>query len=247
MYDFAIYAYLIRIEDRRTYQCIASYPTIADMLGIAVNMVRSELTNAVFRMEMLHLYEQKSESRDELVRQARKTMRDLVQTMATGIADHPDAEKLMKKLAEQLETVKGKKSYGYLPKPVKATVDEIVDQMERLPVVRECYDRWLELQGKVEGYYHDKDLVKRIPLSQQKEFRFIKSAVIKEAENIRQCNLYFEDRGMEQESEPEKFRNASYDYWPLRDVIRDESLTLEKWDDAVSEMEKLAATSMPGI
>ena len=25
-YEFYIYAYLIRIEDRRTYQCIVSYP-----------------------------------------------------------------------------------------------------------------------------------------------------------------------------------------------------------------------------
>ena len=35
----AIYAYLLRIEDRRTYQCIVSYPTIARKLGISVNTV----------------------------------------------------------------------------------------------------------------------------------------------------------------------------------------------------------------
>ena len=78
-----------------------------------IRSIRSELTNAVFRMDMFHLYEQKSQSRDELVRQARKAMRDLVQTMATGIVDHPDAKKLMQKLAEQLEDVKGKKSYDW--------------------------------------------------------------------------------------------------------------------------------------
>lgn len=38
-YEFYIYAYLIRIEDRRTYQCIVSYPTIASTLGFAVNTV----------------------------------------------------------------------------------------------------------------------------------------------------------------------------------------------------------------
>ena len=38
-YEFYIYAYLIRIEDRRTYQCIVSYPTIARALGISVNTV----------------------------------------------------------------------------------------------------------------------------------------------------------------------------------------------------------------
>lgn len=64
--------------------------------------------------------------------------------------------------------------------------------------------------------------------------------MIKEAENIRQCKLFFEDRGVEQESEPEEFRSASYDYWDLRDVIRDETLTLEERGDGVSELEKLA-------
>ena len=38
-YEFQIYAYLIRIEDRRTYQCIVSYATIAEALGFAVNTV----------------------------------------------------------------------------------------------------------------------------------------------------------------------------------------------------------------
>ena len=49
-----------------------------------------------------------------------------------------------------------KKSYGYLPKRLKKLVDEIVDEMERLPGVSKCYDQWLLLQGKVDSYYHDK-------------------------------------------------------------------------------------------
>ena len=188
---------------------------------------------------MFHLYEQKSQSRDELVRQARKAMQDLVQTMATGIVNHPDAEKLMQKLAEQLEDVTGKKSYGYLPKTVKKTVDEIVDQMERISVVSECYDKWLELQGKVDSYYHDKPQV-RVPLSQQKEFRQIKNAVIQEAENIWLGKLTFEDRKMSAEDEPEAFKEFSFNYWGLQDTIRNERLTLEERDNAVAGMKEIA-------
>ena len=135
--------------------------------------------------------------------------------------------------------MKGKKSYWYLPKAQKKLVDRIVDEMERLPSVKKCYEQWQILQGKVDAYYHDKEQ-KRIPLSQQKEFRSIKNAVIKEAENIRQCKLFFEDKGVEQESEPEEFRDESYDYWTLRDVIRDESLTMDERGEAVSELEELA-------
>ena len=47
-------------------------------------------------------------------------------------------EMLMTELSQKLETVKGKKSYGYLPKSLKPLVDRIVDEMERLPAVAEC-------------------------------------------------------------------------------------------------------------
>ena len=188
---------------------------------------------------MLHLYEQKSESRDELVREARRALLELVQTMRDSMCDHPDAERLVLELAAQLETVKGKKSYGYLPKRLKKLVDEIVDEMERLPGVSKCYDQWLMLQGKVDSYYHDKPQ-ERIPLSQQKEFRQIKNAVIQEAERLRLGEITFEEKGLNQQDEPEEYRNASYAYWTLRDIIRDESLTMEERSDAVSEMDKLA-------
>ena len=204
-----------------------------------IRQIKSKLTNDIFRNEMLHLYEQKSDSRDELVREARRAMLELVQTMRDSMCDHPDAERLVLELAAQLGTVKGKKSYGYLPKRLKQLVDEIVDEMERLPVVNKCYDHWLMLQGKVDSYYHDKPQ-ERIPLSQQKEFRKIKNAVIQEAECLRLGEIGFEEKGLNQQDEPEEYRNASYDYWTLRDVIRDESLTMEERSDAVSEMDKLA-------
>ena len=126
-----------------------------------IRQIKSRLTNDIFRDEMLHLYEQKSESRDELVRQARRSMLELVQAMRDGLCDHPEAERLMQELAAGLGTVKGKKSYGYLSKPVKKTVDEVVDKLEELQVVRACYDQWCRLQGEVESCYHDKPREKK--------------------------------------------------------------------------------------
>ena len=119
---------------------------------------------------------------------------------------------------------------------LKALVDKIVDQMERIKAVGECYENWLVLQGKVDAYYHGKDR-RRIPLSQQKDFRAIKNAVIKEAENIRKCNLFFEDKGVEAESEPEDFEyfttfeNSHYckpnlDYY--REILEKRSLKPEE-------------------
>ena len=204
-----------------------------------IRQIKSKLTNDIFQQEMLHLYEQKTVSRDQLVREARQAMRELVQQMRTRICDHPEAERLMQELALQLETVKGKKSYGYLTKKQKALVDEIVDQMEQLPTVAECYEQWWQLQGQVEDFYSEKER-HRPPLSRQKEFRQIKNAVIQEAETIRLGEITFEDDNLDQNDEAEKDENVSWDFRTLRIDVQDEYSSLAERDDAVESMRELA-------
>ena len=206
-----------------------------------IRQIKSKLTNDIFQQEMLHLYEQKTVSRDQLVREARQAMRELVQQMQTRICDHPEAERLMQELALQLETVKGKKSYGYLPKKQKALVDEIVDQMEQLPTVAECYEQWWQLQGQVEDFYSEKER-HRPPLSRQKEFRQIKNAVIQEAETIRLGKITFEDETLDlrQGDEVDNGKDVSWDFRTLRMDVQDEYSSLAERDDAVESMRELA-------
>ena len=206
-----------------------------------IRQIKSKLTNDIFQQEMLHLYEQKTVSRDQLVREARQAMRELVQQMRTRICDHPEAERLMQELALQLETVKGKKSYGYLPKKQKALVDEIVDQMEQLPTVAECYEQWWQLQGQVEDFYSEKER-HRPPLSRQKEFRQIKNAVIQEAETIRLGKITFEDETLDlrQGDEVDNGKDVSWDFRTLRMDVQDEYSSLAERDDAVESMRELA-------
>ena len=214
-------------------------PKEAYLTQEGIRKIKSTLTNQIFQQEMLHTYEQKSQSRDELVREARRTIRKLTQEMARSICSVPEIEQKMEQLAGQLETVKGKKSYGYLPKPVKKTVDEIVDKLEELPVVRECYDQWRALQNEVDSYYHDKPKEKK-KLSQEKEFRQIKNAVIQEAERIRLGDITFEDADLTGHDEPEQVRGESYACWELRQIIQDDTLPLADRDGATEELERLA-------
>ena len=206
-----------------------------------IRQIKSKLTNDIFQQEMLHLYEQKTISCDQLVREARQAMRELVQQMRTRICDHPEAERLMQELVLQLETVKGKKSYGYLPKKQKALVDEIVDQMEQLPTVAECYEQWWQLQGQVEDFYSEKER-HRPPLSRQKEFRQIKNAVIQEAETIRLGKITFEDETLDlrQGDEVDNGKDVSWDFRTLRMDVQDEYSSLAERDDAVESMRELA-------
>ena len=114
-----------------------------------------------------------------------------------------------------------------------------MDKLEELPVVRECYDQWCVLQSEVDSYYHDKPREKK-KLSQEKEFRQIKNAVIQEAERIRLGEITFEDADLSDHDEPEQVRGESYDCWELRQIIRDDSLPLEDRDGAAEELERLA-------
>lgn len=217
----------------------STMPGEAYLTREGIRRIKSVLTNQIFRQEMLHTYEQKSQSRDELVREARRAMSQLTREMADGIYDCPAAESLMQKLAVQLESVKGKKSYGYLPKPVKKTVDEIVDELEKLPVVKQCYEQWLLLQNQIDSYYHDSPRARK-KLSQEKEFRQIKNAVIREAERLRLGEPTFEDGELSERDEEVDEREISFACEELRWLLLDGRLPLEARDQAAERLERLA-------
>ena len=214
----------------------SAVPGEAYLTREGIRKIKSTLTNQIFRQEMLHTYEQKSQSQDEVVREARQTIRKLPQEMARTICTRPEIEQKMAQLAEQLETVKGKKSYGYLSKPVKKTVDEVVDKLEELLVVRECYDQWCILQNEVENYCHDKPR-ERKKLAQEKKFRQIKNAIIQEAENIRLGVMTFEDEKVEDRDEWVENWEVSYECLRLRAKIEDRKLPLDQRDEAVGDLE----------
>ena len=204
-----------------------------------IRQIKSTLTNQIFQQELLHLYEEKSASRDELVRQTRQAMLELAQRMRDGLCICPTAEQKFWELSQKLDDVQGKKVYGYLPKSLRQLADEVVDAMEKLPTVNECYQKWWELQCQLNDYYSEQQR-QRPPLSQQKEFRQIKNAVIQEAEHIRQARMSFEDTALAQEDEQIDDRSMSYDCWELRKNIADESTPLEERDNAAAELEQIA-------
>ena len=204
-----------------------------------IRSIRSQLTNDIFQQELLHVYEQKSVSRDELVKESRKVMLELSCQMRDTICEHTQAEQMIWKLSQQLGEVKGKKSYGYLPRPMKRQVGEIVDQLEQIPIVNECYQKWWELQCQVNEFYSGKKQ-QRPPLSKQKEFRAIRNAVIREAEKIRLGKITFEDEKLEERGEWVENWEVSHDCLRLRARIEGNKLPLEQRDEAAEDLERLA-------
>ena len=215
-------------------------PNQAYLSKDGIRQIKSTLTNQIFRQELLYDYEQKSKSRGELVAEARKAMLELAKDMREMTCIHPEAEQMIWDLSRQLGQVGSKKTYGYLPKPMKKLVDEIVDQMARLPTVDACYQTWWELQCQVEDYYSEGKKRLRLPLSQQKEFRQIKNAVIREAEHIRMNRFSFEDEEMQDDDEQISAYAMSYACQDLQSVANDESYPLEERDEAAEQLEQLA-------
>ena len=204
-----------------------------------IRRIKSVLTNQIFQQELLHIYEDKSQSRDELVRETRSAMLALAQKMQNSACEHPEAEQMIRELAVELGRTKGRKSYGYLPKDLKRKVDAIVDQMELLPSVDECYGHWWKLQCRLNDFYAEKER-QRPPLSQQKEFRQIKDAVLQVAEQVRQNKITFEDAGAEQDVEQNATYSIPYPTNAWYAMATDETLPLAERDEAAKQLETLA-------
>lgn len=147
--------------------------------------LRSAMTNRIFQTELENLYIQKDAAYKDVTEAAREVMRELVDCMESVSAPPASIQQKLLDLANELASVSGKKQYGYLRKPLKDKVDEIVDELEKLPEVAAYYAAWNGLRDTLEGYYKSTPR-QHNPLSQQKEFRAIKNAIIQEAERLRQ-------------------------------------------------------------
>ena len=145
--------------------------------------LQSVLTNMIYADELKKVYVQKDVAYKEVTEAARETMRRIVDQLETVENPLESIRQKLMELALELRTVSGKKQYGYLKKPLKDMVDSIVDELEKMPEVAAYYAVWNDLRDTLEGYYKSKPR-QHNPLSQQKEFRAIKNAIIQEAERL---------------------------------------------------------------
>lgn len=163
--------------------------------GIA--QIKSDLAQRILRQELYELYERQTQRRDELTQEAGAVMDQLVCQMREGTLENPKIEQLMEHLAGKLKNLSGKKQYGYLKAPLKAVVDEIVDELARDERVARAYELWYELREEVLRTYKE-DLPLRLPLSRQKEFKRIRNMVIEEALRLGYASTVFDPTAPEE-------------------------------------------------
>ena len=89
----------------------------------------------------------------------------------------------IEQLARRLNGCSGKMQYGYLPKGVKALVDEIVDEIGQTGDTAKLYDLWYQAKCSVYATYSDIPPDK-LPLSREKELKAIRNELVYEAAKL---------------------------------------------------------------
>lgn len=142
--------------------------------------MRSLFTKDIFCNEMYLAFTLETQMRDEVRAEAKKQIDELLRGAETPTSASKEIQNLYVKLIGQLTNYKGKKVYGYLPKNIKQTVDNIVAELAKDDRIAELYAEWNKANREKLSVYYDKK-TPDVPLEENKEFRDIKNVVIRSA------------------------------------------------------------------
>lgn len=170
--------------------CYSTDPSKGFLTKQGIADIKAGLAKEIFHQELTELYQKQTQRRDELNVDTQTILCELIEQMSSGTIQNKRIEELMSYLADRLRFLSGKKQYGYLKAPLKAVVDEIVDELAKDSRVASAYDLWYELREEILHTYKD-DLPERLPLSQQPEFKKIKNIVIAEAAKLSERQQIF--------------------------------------------------------
>lgn len=148
-----------------------------------IEKIRSKLANDIFHDELQSLYQEQTVRRDELKLESKRQVENIVDSFRNGAHDNPELELLVRRLQEQLQDVSGKKVYGYLPKVVKETVNDIFAEIARNDSIQQLYEKWCELERQKYKTYTQKEK-EFSPLTENKAFHSIRNEIIRQVSEL---------------------------------------------------------------
>lgn len=143
-----------------------------------IESMRSVFGNDIFRNEQYKLFEMQTEIRDEMKNEAKNVIDDLLDNINNDFYVSDKMVELLKNLAEQFKSYNGRLMYGYLPKSIKETVNNIVAELARNKNLAKLYSKWNDINREKLTLYYDNEKPD-IPLEDNKEFRSIKNYILK--------------------------------------------------------------------
>ena len=212
-----------------------------------IDKIRSAFANDIFHDDLQSIYQEQTVSRDELKAVSKNEFESIVNMIASNDHTDPQLEELIRKLYIQLQNVKGKKVYGYLPKEIKETVNKIFSELAKDENIQQLYDKWCSLERLKCKTYTQKE--KELPsLTDNKVFQPVRNMIIRTVLNMKPFDANTEIEGSEPNDEyidntPQNMSPLFDDAEPLEEKETDESASAIKhyikWNDQYKKACKL--------
>lgn len=212
-----------------------------------IDKIRSAFANDIFHDDLQSIYQEQTVSRDELKAVSKNEFESIVNRIASNDHTDPQLGELIRKLYIQLQNVKGKKVYGYLPKEIKETVNKIFSELAKDENIRQLYDKWCSLERLKCKTYTQKE--KELPsLTDNKVFQPVRNMIIRTVLNMKPFDANTEIEGSEPNDEyidntPQNMSPLFDDAEPLEEKETDESASAIKhyikWNDQYKKACKL--------
>ena len=171
-----------------------------------INKIRSAFANDIFKDDLQSIYQEQTLSRDELKAVSKTEFKSIVRKVQQGGFENPQLENLIRKLYSQLQNVKGKKVYGYLPQEVKETVNSIFSELAKDNNIRQLYEKWCSLESLKYKTYTQKE--KELPpLVDNKVFQPVRNMIIR---TVLDMNYPVIDVEIEEPDPTEQFENDDF-------------------------------------
>ena len=171
-----------------------------------INKIRSAFANDIFKDDLQSIYQEQTLSRNELKAVSKTEFKSIVRKVQQGGFENPQLENLIRKLYSQLQNVKGKKVYGYLPPDVKETVNSIFSELAKDNNIRQLYEKWCSLESLKYKSYTQKE--KELPpLVDNKVFQPVRNMIIR---TVLDMNYPVIDVEIEEPEPTEKFANDDF-------------------------------------
>ena len=212
-----------------------------------IDKIRSAFANDIFHDDLQSIYQEQTVSRDELKAVSKNEFESIVNMIASN--DHTDSqlEELIRKLYIQLQNVKGKKVYGYLPMEIKETVNKIFSELAKDENIQQLYDKWCSLERLKYKTYTQKEA--ELPeLVDNKVFQPVRNMIIRTVLNMKPFDANTEIEGSEPNDEyidntPQNMSPLFDEAEPLEEKETDESASAIKyyikWNDQYKKACKL--------
>ena len=171
-----------------------------------INKIRSAFANDIFHDDLQSIYQEQTLSRDELKAVSKTEFESVVRKIQQGDFENPQLENFIRKLYSQLQNVKGKKVYGYLPQEVKETVNSIFSELAKDDNIRQLYEKWCSLESLKYKTYTQKE--KELPpLVDNKVFQPVRNMIIR---TVLDMNYPVIDVEIEEPEPTEQFANDDF-------------------------------------